>query len=618
MSEGSLGVATLDLEANTDKLEDGLEKGKKKVESKVEGITNAFNAILASAVLSAIVKAYNQVVAAAEEALVTEAKVAGVLRATGNAAGFTVNQLSAMADEFSRLTGVDDEVILNAEAVLLTFRKIGKDVFPEATKAALDMSAVMGQDLQSSMVQIGKALNDPIAGISALSRVGVTFTEDQKDMIKSFVEMNDIAGAQGVILEELQSEFGGTAEEMEQASTGSARLKVAFGNLQEEIGRNLVPQQRMWNEILIDTLDILADATAEHNDYIDVQRRAIEIYNETNDTLILSRAQYNMNRDAIDEIAASIQHWTNYGLAWEERLAAETGGVTDLGIALETLDFKSLLDLTISLSGETAKFNEQQEGVRAKQAEIKTEIDNLIASGWSPLSEKVSGLQTKYDDLGLAYDNNAIKHKAAMDKILFDLFMQKISVDGVTDAEYEMALQIGMNTGVIDAASAEQALAFDQVTNAVLDGKIAVEDTQRVLDLMARGYTISVAIAVSGMNQLHEVNQLGNVPGHTYFGGGRAGGGDVFSGEYYVVGEDGPELFAPGMDGSIIPNMFTGNPTMSAPAIAADGGMSLSGAGGGSVVNFTYQPFVGVNDEYEAEAKLRGIFERISRRGVKQ
>lgn len=162
MSDASLGVAVLDLEARMDKLEDDLDKGKKKIETKVEGIQNAFNAILSSAILAAIVKAYNQVVAAAEEALVTEAKVAGVLRATGNAAGFTVNQLSAMADEFSRLTGVDDEVILNAEAVLLTFRKIGKDVFPEATKAALDMSAVMGQDLQSSMVQIGKALNDPI------------------------------------------------------------------------------------------------------------------------------------------------------------------------------------------------------------------------------------------------------------------------------------------------------------------------------------------------------------------------------------------------------------------------------------------------------------------------
>lgn len=617
MSDPSLGTAVLDLEARMDKLEDDLEKGKKKVETKVEGIQNAFNAILSSAILTAIVKAYNQVVAAAEEALVTEAKVAGVLRATGNEAGYTVTQLSNMADEFSRVSGIDDELILNAEAVLLTFRKVGRDVFPEATQAAMDMSAVMGQDLQSSIVQIGKALNDPIAGISALSRVGVTFTEDQKAMIKSFVEMNDIASAQGVILSELQSEFGGTAAEMEQASTGSARLKVAFGNLQEELGRNLVPQQRMWNMILADTLDLLSESTAEHNDYMNAQRRAIEIYNETNDTLILSRAQYNMNRDAINELAREIQHWSEYGMAWEERLAAESAGVQDLGASLQALDFKSLLDLTISLSSETAKFNDQQEAVRAKQAEIKAEIDGLLAAGYTPLSEKVIDLQTKYNDLGLKYDENAIKHKAAVDKILFDLYMQKISVDGITDAEYEMALQIGETTGVIDAESAKQALAFDQVTNAVIEGRLQIEETQRVLDLMSHGYTIDVAINIINRDELEAIKDAGvSGDGFTY-GGQRALGGDVLDGEYYVVGENGPEIFAPGMDGQIIPNMPASLMNSAAPQIAA-GGMSLGSGGMAMAVHFTYQPFIGVNDEYQAEEKLRGIIERINRRGVNQ
>lgn len=620
MSENaSLGTAVLDLEARMDKLEDDLEKGKKKVESKVEGIQSAFNAILSSAILTAIVKAYNQVVAAAEEALVTEAKVAGVLRATGNAAGFTVNQLSAMADEFSRLTGIDDEVILNAEAVLLTFRKIGKDVFPEATKAALDMSAVMGQDLQSSMVQIGKALNDPIAGISALSRVGVTFTEDQKAMIKSFVEMNDIAGAQGVILAELQSEFGGTAEEMEMASTGSGKLKVAFGNLQEELGRNLVPEQRRWNLLMTDAIDILAENVASYGSYKNALQESARQLGYENEALAILKYGHSEHSAAIIENANAIQSWTQYGLAWEDRLAAEASGVQDLGGALQALDFKSLLDLTISLSGETAKYNEQQESVRAKQAEIKAEIDAAIPV-YGATSEKVLDLQTKYNDLGLAYDENAMKHKAAMDKILFDLFMQKISVDGVTDAEYEMALQIGQNTGVIDAASAAQALAFDQVTNAVLEGKTAVEETQAILNLMAHGYTIDVAINIANRDALESIKDAG-VSGNgstASFGGRRAGGGDVFSDQYYLVGENGPELFAPGMDGSIIPNMFTGNPTMSAPMIASGNGMTLSGGGAMSVVNFYNQPFINTNDEYEAEAKLRGIVERINRRGANQ
>lgn len=614
----SLGEAVLELAADSSKLEKDLDKIHKSVEGKAAELEKVFNAIASSAILGAIVKAYNQVVAAAEEALVTEAKVAGVIRATGNAAGFTVSQLSQMADEFSRLTGVDDEVILNGEAVLLTFRQIGREVFPEATKAALDMSAVMGQDLQSSIVQIGKALNDPIAGITALSRVGVTFTDEQKDMIKSFMEVNDIAGAQSVILQELQAEFGGTAEEMEKSSTGSKILKTAFGNLQEELGRNLVPQQRTWNLLLADSLDILSEATRSYNNYEDAQRKAIENYNVTHDQMILSRAQLNMHKDEIDNNAKAIQRWSEYGRLWEERLAAESAGVDALGGSLATLDFKNLLDLTISISNETTKFNDAQEKVRLKQAEIKTEIDSLIALGWSPLSDKVQDLQTKYDDLGLEYDQNALKHKAATDKILFDLLLQKLSVDGVTDAEFQMALKFGEVTGQIDANAAQQALAFDQVTNAVLEGKVKVEDTQRILDIMAKGYSIEVAIQIQGGDALREL-QMNNL---SYRPGPRAKGGPINSGEMYIVGEEGPELFVSDQAGDIIPNMNTSSKGLkeTAPAVASMSEFSSGGGGGGGgmTVQFTYSPFIGVNDEYEAEEKLRGIIERVNRKNVNQ
>jgi hypothetical protein len=61
--------------------------------------------------------------------------------------------------------------------------------------------------LSGQAIQLGKALNDPIAGISALSRVGVTFTEEQKATIESMVKMGDVAGAQKLILAELAREF---------------------------------------------------------------------------------------------------------------------------------------------------------------------------------------------------------------------------------------------------------------------------------------------------------------------------------------------------------------------------------------------------------------------------
>ena len=82
------------------------------------------------------------------------------------------------------------------------FREIGEQVFPQATQAAMDMSAVMGQDLQSSIVQIGKALNDPIAGVSALRKVGVQLTDQQQEQIKAFMASGDVMSAQKVVLNE--------------------------------------------------------------------------------------------------------------------------------------------------------------------------------------------------------------------------------------------------------------------------------------------------------------------------------------------------------------------------------------------------------------------------------
>lgn len=178
----------------------------------------------------------------AMESQKVQAQLASVLKSTGGAAGVTADMANDLANSLSGVTTFEDDAILSGENMLLTFTNIGKDVFPAATQAILDMSTATGQDLTGSAVQLGKALNDPIAGISALSRVGVTFTEDQKKMIEGMVEAGDVAGAQTVILEELQKEFGGSAVAAGETFSGQLTiLKNSLGNVAEEIGGALLP-----------------------------------------------------------------------------------------------------------------------------------------------------------------------------------------------------------------------------------------------------------------------------------------------------------------------------------------------------------------------------------------
>ncbi len=139
------------------------------------------------------------------------AKLESVLKATGFAAGRTASQIDALGRAMADTTLFNDDEIRNTAAVLATFKNVQDDVFDSALKSILDISQVLGQDLRGAAVQVGKALNDPIRGVSALSEVGVSFTQQQRDMIRTMTEAGDVAGAQGVILAELAGEFGGAA-----------------------------------------------------------------------------------------------------------------------------------------------------------------------------------------------------------------------------------------------------------------------------------------------------------------------------------------------------------------------------------------------------------------------
>jgi hypothetical protein len=161
-----------------------------------------------------------------------------VLKSTKSAAGLSAKAISDLAQALSEKTAVDDDAIQSAENLLLTFTKIGKDTFPAATAAVLDLSAATGTSLKGASIQVGKALQDPVRGLTALRKVGVNFSTDQTDVIKKLVATGKTAEAQKLILKELATEFGGSAAAQ---ATPLDRLKVTYQNLLETIGGYLVP-----------------------------------------------------------------------------------------------------------------------------------------------------------------------------------------------------------------------------------------------------------------------------------------------------------------------------------------------------------------------------------------
>jgi hypothetical protein len=166
------------------------------------------------------------------------AQVEAGLKSTGAQVGFTSQQLQKMASDLQTKTLFGDEEILSgATAQLLTFTNISGEQFARTQKAALDLATRLDGDLKSASIQLGKALNDPIANLSALSRSGIQFSADQKEVIKALAETGRLAEAQTIILNELEKQYGGSAEAAAQAGTGGLKqLQNSLGDLQEEFG----------------------------------------------------------------------------------------------------------------------------------------------------------------------------------------------------------------------------------------------------------------------------------------------------------------------------------------------------------------------------------------------
>lgn len=171
------------------------------------------------------------------------AKLDQALKSMGRTGEFTSAQLQEIASKLqdNSLYG-DEEIIQKVTANLLTFGNVTGDVFLRAQKLSLDLSAALRTDLQSSAIMVGKALNDPVQGLTALTRVGVSFTDAQKDMIRQMAKAGDVAGAQALMLEELSEQYSGQAEALAKTDAGKITQAMnAIGDAAEKVGAVVLP-----------------------------------------------------------------------------------------------------------------------------------------------------------------------------------------------------------------------------------------------------------------------------------------------------------------------------------------------------------------------------------------
>jgi hypothetical protein len=237
-----------------------------------KGMTNSLKTVgkLAAGVGIAAGAIGFKLASAAYDAQKVMAQTEAIIKATGGAAGVTAAQVEKMSTKLSMQIGVDDELIQKTANLLLTFKQIqnqvgeNNNIFDRAVVTAQDLGNVFGS-ADAAAIQLGKALSDPVKGITALRRAGINFTDQQKEQIKTLVESGDVLGAQKLILAEIESQVGGTAAA---TATGFDRMKVAIENVSERFGALLIPYIEKFANFVIQKvvpyLEKLADVIGEN------------------------------------------------------------------------------------------------------------------------------------------------------------------------------------------------------------------------------------------------------------------------------------------------------------------------------------------------------------------
>ncbi len=232
----NLGTLTLDLIAKiggfTGPLDQASRTAKKRAREIETSMTGAADAIKNAVATLAIGAGLNKVIQETVNFQNEQAQLAAVLRSTGEAAGYSQEQLNDMADAMSRASTLGAGDINQAQTTLLAFTGIVGEEFPRALQAAVDMAARTGMSVVSAAETIGRALDVPSKGLSALSKQGFRFTEDQKKLAEFLEATGRTAEAQAIILGALEDSYAGAAEAARDTLGGAlAALGNSFNDL---------------------------------------------------------------------------------------------------------------------------------------------------------------------------------------------------------------------------------------------------------------------------------------------------------------------------------------------------------------------------------------------------
>jgi len=349
----------------------------------------------------------------------------------------------------------------------------------------LDDQKISYEQLEKAIQKSGKAYDFSIAGIAGMSDQYLKLGNEQDRA----AFMQERFGKQWISFIPIMQQGGKAIKDAANNVEASLilRQKAVDAAREYEIGMDNLNDSIMGVKISLGQQFI--PAVNQVVDGMNVWIRAIQIAKQNNDGGLVSQKEWNAALDqAVQETAASKQALMQHADAVAQDTENEKANAE--AVRETTQAHQSMLGLIMNIANENKNYADKQAELTQKMAENRAEAEKLYP--WQ--SQQLDELNKKYADMEVTYEQNAAAHNAAMKKIQFDLFVTKISANGVTDAEFQMEQKAGLMFGVFDQESVNAAQNMNAVADAIANGKAKLEDMDALLKLMSQGYSLNVAL----------------------------------------------------------------------------------------------------------------------------
>ena len=512
-------------------------------------------------------------------------KLEALLKATGNAAKQTGTDIEAMAREIGIGTLASVQGARDAAGVLLTFKSISGSTFKETLKLTQDLAAVGFGSMKTAALQLGKALEDPETGLSALRRVGVSFTEQQKDQIKVLAMTGKQFEAQALIIETLKEQVGGAGE------GAAGGLAGAYDTLKENM--QLFFEQNAFGALVVSKL---TDGLNVMNDALGSSLRQVKELPDNEKELNEVREQtLKLIHQELDDLTKMIKRKDQLGITDAKEFAMLTKQIIQKKFDIK-LNSKILEDIRAkkkALEEEVPVINKARDITMKHLRKTKRgfEDEMKLAVATSDKKRMVLEQEIKLRDALISKLGDS---KEAMEAINNILEIQRgefeHNAEVVTTFRNELEQVDQIATGVANEISK----VGDTIVDAFLRGKAGALDFKNIL----RELIISIQKTIIQTLILDQVNKFVKDTITGIFApkapvstvklppSQKAGGGSVQAGTPTMVGERGPELFVPNTGGVVKNNADT---------------KQMVGSGGGVSITQNLNFAVGVTNTVRAE-----------------